>query len=159
MRYICNKCNEYHNIENILGIEEITCSKCHTTLTLAPESTDPKQVQAVKKMTFDNVPISLLLHATPGADNGALKYGPWNWLSLEEGSMSLMTYINAIQRHVILYRAGQDNASDSGIAHLDHLIAGLAVLRDAQLFGKITDDRIKLSQSQIEILEKTLNKE
>lgn len=120
---------------------------------------DPKQSQAVKKATFDNVPISLLLHAIPAADDGAKKYGPWNWLKLEDGSMSLMTYLNALQRHLLLYRAGQDNTSDSNINNLDSMITGLAVLRDAQLFGKVSDDRVKLSEEQIATLEKLINKE
>lgn len=120
---------------------------------------DPKQSQAVKKVTFNNVPITLDIIATFGSDNGAEKYGGWNWLELEDNSMSLMTYLNAMKRHWILFRAGQDNASDSGINHLDHLIAGLAVLRDAMIFDKVNDDRVKLTDSQIEKLEKMINKE
>jgi len=127
--------------------------------TSVSSAVDPKQACAVKKMAFDNVPISLLLHATPGADSGAGKYGPWNWLKLGDGSMSLKTYLNALQRHLILYRAGQENTSDTNIHNLDSMIAGLAVLRDAQLFDKVNDDRIKLSPEQIIVLERLLNKE
>lgn len=120
---------------------------------------DPKQSHGSEKLSFDNVPISLLLHAVPGANNGANKYKPWNWLQLPDGEMSLKTYLNAIQRHLLLYRAGQDVASDSGVHHLDHIIAGLAVLRDAQLFGKVADDRIKLSEEQLQTLENKINGE
>lgn len=121
-------------------------------------SVDPKQVHAIKKVTFDSVPITLDILATYGADSGASKYGQYNWLQLEDGSMSLMTYLNAIKRHWILFRAGQDTASDSGIHHLDHLIAGLAVVRDAMIFGKVHDDRVKLTNSQIETLEALINR-
>lgn len=120
---------------------------------------DPKQSCAVKKVTFDNVPITLDILATYGADSGAAKYGPLNWIQLEDGTMSLMTYLNAIKRHWILFKAGQDVASDSGIHHLDHLIAGLAVVRDAMMFNKVNDDRIKLSEEHLVILEKLINKE
>lgn len=120
---------------------------------------DPKQACAVKKVTFDNVPITLQILATLGADNGALKYGQWNWLKLEDGSMSIMTYLNALQRHLTLFRAGQDNTSDTDIHNLDSMIAGLAVVRDAMIFGKVVDDRTKLSEDQIVILEKLINKE
>lgn len=120
---------------------------------------DPKQATGSKKMGFDNVPISLLLHATPGANDGAKKYKPWNWLKLEDGTMSLKTYLNALQRHLLLFRAGQDFTSDTNVHNLDSMIAGLAVLRDAQLFGKVVDDRIKLSSEQIKILEELLNNE
>ncbi len=133
-----------------------------------PESTDkiyvaravdPKQSQAVKKMCFDNVAISLLCNAVPGADSGAEKYGCWNWNQLEDGSMSLNTYLNALQRHLLLYRSGQDYASDTGVHNLKSMLTGLGVVLDAILFGKIKDDRVKLSAAQIETLEKLINKE
>lgn len=120
---------------------------------------DPKQSQAVKKMQFDAVPISLLLHAQPGNQNGADKYGVYNWLELEDGSMSLNTYLNALQRHLILFRAGQDYTSDTNIHNLDSMISGLAVLRDAMLFNKVKDDRVKLTEEQIKILERRINNE
>lgn len=120
---------------------------------------DPKQSQAIKKMSFNAVPISLLLHAQPGNQNGADKYGVYNWLALEDGSMSMNTYLNALQRHLLLFRAGQDNTSDTNIHNLDSMISGLAVLRDAMLFGKVMDDRVKLTDKQIKILETLLNQE
>lgn len=120
---------------------------------------DPKQSQAIKKMNFDAVPVSLLLHAQPGNQNGADKYGLLNWLKLEDGSMSMNTYLNALQRHLLLFRAGQDYTSDTNIHNLDSMISGLAVLRDAMLFNKVKDDRTKLSEEQITILEKKLNNE
>lgn len=124
-----------------------------------PYGIDPKESQASKKLNFDSIPISLLVNVTKAAECGALKYGPHNWLKLPDNSMSTMTYLNAVQRHLLLYRAGQDEASDSGLHHLDHIIAGLAVLRDAMLFGKTKDDRIKLSEKQIKSFEERLNNE
>lgn len=121
--------------------------------------TDPKQSHAVKKISFRAVPISLLLHAQPGNQNGADKYGIYNWLKLDDGSMSMMTYLDALQRHLLLFRAGQDNTSDTNINNLDSMISGLAVLRDAMLFNKVNDDREKLSEDQIKILEKVINQE
>lgn len=120
---------------------------------------DPKQSQASKKMCFDAIPISLLVRAQPASQDGADKYGAWNWLKLEDGSMSLNTYLNALQRHLLLYRAGQDYTSDSGIHNLDAMISGLAVVRDAMMFNKVTDDRTKLSDKQIQILERHINNE
>jgi len=118
---------------------------------------DPKQSQATKKMQFDAIPISLLLHAQPGNQNGADKYGVYNWLTLADGAMSMSTYLNALQRHLLLFRAGQDVTSDTGIHNLDSMISGLAVLRDAMLFNKVNDDRVKLSPEQITILESKIN--
>lgn len=120
---------------------------------------DPKQACAVKKLTFNSVPITLRVLAAPANQSGADKYGIWNWLKLPDGSMSLNTYINALERHLTLFRAGQDFTSDTGIHNLDSMIAGLAVVRDAMIFGKVLDDREKLSEEQIVILEKLINKE
>ncbi len=122
-------------------------------------SVDPKQSQGSKKLGFSHVPITSMCALSPGTKNGADKYGAYNWLELAEGSMSLNTYLDAVQRHLILFRAGQDSASDSGIHHLDHILAGISVVRDAMLFNKVSDDRIKLSEEQIEILEKLINQE
>lgn len=122
-------------------------------------SIDPKQEQAVKKLNFDSVPITLRVLAAPASKSGADKYGRWNWLKLEDGSMSLSTYLNALDRHLTLFRAGQDYTSDTNIHNLDSMIAGLAVVRDAMVFGKINDDRVKLSEEQINTLEKLINQE
>ncbi len=120
---------------------------------------DPKQSQAIKKMNFDSVPISLLLMAQPGNQNGADKYGVYNWLDLPDESMSLNTYLNGLQRHLLLFRAGQDFTSDTNVHNLKSMVSGLAVVLDAMLFGKVFDDRIKLSEEQIKTLEKLLNNE
>lgn len=123
------------------------------------KAVDPKQSQAVKKMSFDAIPVSLLITAQPGCKNGADKYGAYNWLELDDSSMSLMTYLNAVQRHLILFRVGQDHTSDTGVHNLDSIVAGIAVLRDAMMFNKVNDDRVKLSPEQIKTLEKYLNQE
>lgn len=120
---------------------------------------DPKKSQADKKLGFDSVPITLKVLASPANQSGADKYGAWNWLKLEDGSMSLNTYLNALERHLTLFRAGQDYTSDTNIHNLDSMIAGLAVVRDAMIFGKVNDDRVKLSPEQIEVLERLINKE
>lgn len=114
---------------------------------------DPKQAAGNSKMGFDAIPITLMIQASKTAQNGADKYGMWNWLELDNETMSLSTYLNAIQRHLLLYKAGQDNASDSGLHHLEHILIGVGVVRDAMLFGKVKDDRIKLSKEQLEVLE------
>tara|TARA_A100000171_G_scaffold53092_1_gene76723 strand:+ start:1973 stop:2626 length:654 start_codon:yes stop_codon:yes gene_type:complete len=121
------------------------------------EYVDPKQAVGSSKLGFSHVPITALCLLSPGTKNGADKYGKWNWLELEDGNMSLTTYLDAIQRHLLLYRSGQEVASDSDINHLDHISAGIAVLRDAMVFDKVADDRIKLSKEQLEKLEALIN--
>ncbi len=122
-------------------------------------SIDPKQEVGQSKVSFNAVPITLKVLAAEANQSGADKYGPWNWLELEDESMLLSTYLNALERHLMLFRAGQDYTSDTNIHNLDSMIAGLAVIRDAMIFNKVKDDRIKLSDKQIKTLEKLINKE
>lgn len=119
---------------------------------------DPKASAASKKVSFDAIPISAMVNLAISCQSGADKYGQWNWLDLPDNSMSLMTYINAAQRHLLLFRAGQDDTSDTGVNNLDAIIAGLSVVRDAMLFGKVKDDRMKLTEDQIKKLESLINK-
>jgi hypothetical protein len=126
---------------------------------VAVSPVDPKQACAQKKMTFDAISATLQLIVSAAAQSGADKYGTWNWLDLKDGTMSVMTYVNAVQRHLTLFKAGQDYTSDTGIHNLDSIICGLSVVRDAMIFGKVKDDRTKMTPEQIEILEKIINKE
>lgn len=154
--HLCAQCTKESNISEVEDSTPISTQQAVSNGGKS-DNVDPKQAQAVKKMSFDAVPLSLLLHAQPGNQNGADKYGVYNWLKLEDGSMSMSTYLNALQRHLLLFRAGQDNTSDTNINNLDSMISGLAVLRDAMLFNKVKDDRVKLSAEQIEILENKIN--
>ena len=172
--FYCVTCNTYKQLKfgareahRVDSIGRYICPNCLKPLgpsvgvieEMINKPVDPKQSQAVKKMSFTAVPISLMLRAQPGNQNGADKYGVYNWLKLDDGSMSMSTYLNALQRHLILFKAGQDNTSDTNINNLDSMISGLAVLRDAMLFNKVNDDRVKLSPEQIVILEKLINNE
>lgn len=141
-------------VENVMAKEKWSMKK-----TLTNKPVDPKQSCGAKKMTFDSITATLNLIVSAAAQSGADKYGPWNWLQLEDETMSVMTYVNAVQRHLTLFKAGQDYTSDTGIHNLDSIICGLSVVRDAMLFGKVKDDRTKMSPEQIEILEKIINKE
>ena len=129
----------------------------HLELVDQTVSVDPKQSQGTKKMCFDAIPITLMSLLSKPSKDGADKYGLYNWLDLDDETMSVSTYLNAVQRHLLLYKAGQDNASDSGLHHLDHIMAGCAVVRDAMVFGKVKDDRIKLSKEQLETFENLIN--
>lgn len=120
---------------------------------------DPKETLASKKRCFDSVTATATLHLAKAMDHGASKYGAYNWLKLPDRSMSLMTYINAIHRHWLLYKAGQDLTSDAQVHHLAAIMAGCAVALDAITFGKMKDDRVKLSPEQIETLERMINNE
>lgn len=121
---------------------------------------DPKASQAAKKMTFRNIPATAMIFGEIGSKVGGDKYGIWNWLKLKDGTMSYSTYIDAMQRHLILLRAGQDFVSDADkVHHMMAIKAGCDVALDAIFHKKMHDDRIKLSEEQLIELEKLINKE
>lgn len=70
--------------------------------------------------------------------NGAAKYGPFNW---REKKVRAHVYLAAARRHLAAWYDGEDVASDSGIHHLAHAAASLAIILDAEATGNLIDDR------------------
>lgn len=81
---------------------------------------------------------------------GALKYGHFNW---REDPVTMSTYINAAQRHLDLFKAGQDYASDTGIHHLGHAMTCFSIIIDAMAYGTMTDDRWNKNLKGVKIIE------
>lgn len=79
---------------------------------------------------------------TAALENGAIKYGPFNW---REEPIPANTYVSAIRRHLDLYAAGDDVAPDSKVLHLAHIMASCAILIDAAHAGSLIDDRHKVA--------------
>lgn len=71
---------------------------------------------------------------------GNLKYGLYNYF---DDPVSVSTYANAAQRHLDLYKLGQDLASDTLVEHLGHIMACASILISAHYHGKLIDDRTK----------------
>lgn len=70
--------------------------------------------------------------------NGADKYGPFNW---REYPVQMMTYLEAMQRHIAALIDGEDLAEDTGIHHLKHVVAGGGILLDSIALGIVIDNR------------------
>lgn len=103
---------------------------------------NPKARAGAKKLTMTNVPISMLVHNSFPMNDGAAKYTKYNWIDKDKG-LDMMTYIDAVYRHITLFMAGEDCAEDSGRHHLDHIMSGVCVLRDAMMLDNVTDNRVK----------------
>lgn len=100
--------------------------------------TNPKDLVGAKKAPLGVVPPALMLGAAPAMQVGADKYGPFNWRGQP---VQVMTYIEAIQRHLFAFTDGQDNAEDTGISHLGHAAASLGILMDAFALSNVIDNR------------------
>lgn len=69
--------------------------------------------------------------------DGLRKYGMWNYMR----GMSAIRLASAVQRHITAWLDGELSAPDSGIHHLGHARAGLAMLMKLEQSGKLIDDR------------------
>jgi hypothetical protein len=70
--------------------------------------------------------------------DGARKYEPYNW---REKTISSSVYYGAAMRHLTAWWDGEDNASDSGLSHLDHALACIGMIIDGGSIGKLNDNR------------------
>lgn len=99
---------------------------------------NPKDLVGAKKAPLRYVPPALMLAAARAMENGAIKYGPFNW---REQPVEVVTYVEAVLRHLFAFLDGQDLAEDSGLPHIDHAIAGLGIIADARALGTLIDNR------------------
>lgn len=99
---------------------------------------NPKDLVGSKKAPLRYVPPALAIAASGPMEDGAIKYGPFNWRTQP---VEVLTYIEAVFRHLYAYLDGQDDAEDSGHSHIDHAIAGLGIIADARANGSLIDNR------------------
>lgn len=99
---------------------------------------NPKDLVGARKAPLRYVPPALMIEASGPMEDGAIKYGPFNW---REYPVEVVTYVEATLRHLFAFLDGQDNAEDSGHSHIGHAIAGLGIIADAKANGTLIDNR------------------
>lgn len=100
--------------------------------------TNPKSRIGLTKPSLGAIPSAALLHLGGAMADGRDKYGLFNW---REHSVAASVYEDAIWRHLLAWRDGEDTARDSGHHHLAHVMACCAILLDAAETGNLIDDR------------------
>lgn len=100
--------------------------------------TNPKSRVGLTKPSLNAIPAAALLHLGAAMDDGKKKYGLFNW---REHSVACSVYEDAIWRHLLAWRDGEDVARDSGQHHLAHVMACCAILLDAKETNNLIDDR------------------
>ncbi len=105
---------------------------------MTDDGINPKDAIGDTKPDLSLIPPIANLHEAAAFGDGARKYGPYNW---RDKSVRARVYIAAAKRHIDLWQDGEENASDSGVHHLGHARACLAIVLDAQSLGKLHDDR------------------
>lgn len=99
---------------------------------------NPKTAVGAKKLPLEVVPPSAMAALAEAFQNGAEKYGSYNWRTK---TVSSSVYYAAALRHLQAWWDGENVADDSGIHHLHHAMACLAILVDAGSIGKLNDNR------------------
>ncbi len=100
---------------------------------------NPKDLIGMTKAPLRLVPPALVIETAKAMAEGARKYGPYNWRTDNPVRMSI--YLEALERHLQAFRDGENNAIDSGVSHLSHMAACLAIIMDAWPIGQLVDDR------------------
>ena len=100
--------------------------------------TNPKDLIGVKKVQLNLVPPSSIIYQALAMEDGARKYGPYNW---RENKVIASIYVAAALRHLQAWYDGEEVAADSQKPHLAHALACLGIIVDAKETGNLVDDR------------------
>lgn len=99
---------------------------------------NPKDTIGATKLPLDLVPDSAVAYMALAFLEGASKYGQFNW---RIAGVRFSVYDAAMQRHRAKLRAGEWADSKTKIPHLASMMACCAIILDAELCGKLIDDR------------------
>jgi hypothetical protein len=104
----------------------------------AVKPTNPKDAFAVSKLPLHLVPDTVRAYAALAFAEGAAKYGAYNW---RVAGVRASVYRSALDRHLASWWNGEDADPATGVPHLASVIACAGIILDAELCGKLTDDR------------------
>ena len=102
------------------------------------DQTNPKDLLGAKKVALGLLPAAGKIYGALVMEDGAAKYGPYNWRSKK---VRMTIYLDALERHLLALRDGEDLTPDSGLPHLGAIIASASILADAKERGFLLDDR------------------
>ncbi len=140
--------------------EELVCTGCLTSMEanyhqvqeelviISPSTPNPKAAVGGEKISIHSVcPPSGMIETARVMHYGAYEakrsdgkqgYGPFNW---REDGIDILTYLNAIERHVLDIVDGEDVAEDSLCLHFAHIAANCLIAIDAMDLGMMIDNR------------------
>lgn len=114
------------------------------------KETNPKDLIGSDKLPLHLWPASATAIGCLGLLDGVGKYGRMNW---REHGASASVYVAACKRHLDAWFEGEDSAQDSGVPHLAHALACLAIIVDSQATGKLIDDRAYKGEGYLKLVE------
>jgi hypothetical protein len=105
---------------------------------MSDKPTNPKDALAVAKLPLHLVPSTLTAYAALSFAEGAAKYGAYNW---RDAGVRASIYISALERHLAKWKNGEECDPVTRVPHLASALACIGIILDADLCGKLTDDR------------------
>lgn len=93
-----------------------------------------------KKLKWNLSPIEALEEVVKVLEFGAERYGAKNWLE-NSSEVQWSRYMNALERHFVKFKKGQDYDEESNLLELAHLATNSLMLLQYQLLGLGIDDR------------------
>jgi hypothetical protein len=117
------------------GVEETVAKEPADTT----KRSNPKDIVGSDKVPLHLWPTTATTLGAMALLDGALKYGRSNFRVV---GVRASIYYDAVNRHINAWFEGEDDDPDSGLPHLAHALACLAVIVDAQAAGVLRDDRM-----------------
>lgn len=127
---------EFRPPEEYLPLPTLTTLGGTPPVTTKPSN--PKDAISGSRVPMDVVPDTARIAIAMALFEGALKYGKHNWRVV---GVRASVYKSAFERHWMAWWNGEDIDTESGLPHLFKAIACLAIIIDADVVGKLTDDR------------------
>lgn len=112
--------------------------------------TNPKDAIGSTKLPTHLAPDTIKIYAALAFCEGALKYGTHNWRA---SGVRASIYRAALDRHIAKWWNGEDVDPKTGVPHLASAIACIGIIADAQLLGKLTDDRPPSSPELLKMID------
>lgn len=104
----------------------------------APTADNPKDAIGAGKLPLHLWPTTATALGSVALLEGALKYGARNFRA---GRARASIYYDAARRHLDAWFEGEDDDPQSGLPHIAHALACLAIIVEAQSAGTFMDDR------------------
>lgn len=101
--------------------------------------TNPLEALGSDKIPLHLWPETATVLGALGCLDGALKYGRSNWRA---SGVRATIYYDAARRHINAWFEGEDTDPASGLPHVAHALACLAIVVDAEAAGRLNDDRM-----------------
>ena len=108
-------------------------------MTELPDNNPKTRAGGANKVPLHLVPATAVAHMARAVGDGGTKYQPYNWRA---EPISASVYYGAARRHIDAWWEGEDHARDSGVHHLAHAMACLAMILDTmERPGCLNDNR------------------